>query len=115
MGQEQHQNQAGYYEGQGFGQGYGERNHGFSNGNVPEINVNPVIKIVNGPDNSIDTGNGSQGQGQGMMPMMPQNQKEPVFMSDLISGNQVEERKKDKIMKRDDGEIDFNNFVIKKI
>jgi len=101
-----------YYDGQG--QGYGQR-HGFSNGNVPEINVNPVIKIVNGPDNSIDTGNGSQGQGQMNIPMMPQNQKEPVFMSDLISGNSLEERKKDKIVKRDDGEIDFNNFVIKKI
>jgi DNA-directed RNA polymerase II subunit RPB2 len=127
MGQEymqfqQNQNQPGYYEGQGFGQGYGQRNHGFSNGNVPEINVNPVIKIVNGPDNSIDTGNGSQGQGQGQgqmsmpMPIMQTPQKENgIFMSDLMAGNQVEERKKEKIVKRDDGEIDFNNFVIKKI
>jgi len=31
----------------------------------PEINVNPVIKIVNGPDNSVDTSSHT-GQGHGM-------------------------------------------------
>jgi DNA-directed RNA polymerase II subunit RPB2 len=72
----------------------------YSNG-VPTIEVNPTIKIVNGPDNSIDTGNDNKTQ-----PIQP-------IQGGLMPSNKLSQNNEQK-MTSDLGTIDFNNLVIKK-
>jgi hypothetical protein len=83
----------------------------------PEINVNPVIKIVNGPDNSVDTStHAGQGMEQGhihsssvpnalFMGGTNTNLHKPAETTSAVSGGSGS------------GEIDFNKgpIMIKKI
>ncbi len=80
------------------------------------INVNPVIKIVNGPDNSIDTsgpevGGGMNGGGgvSQVIPPVPMNATSDLMK---VGGNVGGESEKPV---EDISKIDFSKLMIKKV
>jgi hypothetical protein len=82
----------------------------------PEINVNPVIKIVNGPDNSIETGSekipashfapNMNGFQEGISHANPIQPKNAMPLNTIESTN---------TNANENGVVDFSNLVIKKI
>jgi len=82
------------------------------NNGMPNIEVNPVIKIVNGPDNSVDTSSSGKPE---------QQQYNDVIMggaSAQPSNGQVNQFQKSSEIKMNDaneGPIDFSKLVIKKV
>jgi DNA-directed RNA polymerase II subunit RPB2 len=77
-------------------------NNGMNNGMVPNIEVNPVIKIVNGPDNSIATSNDGKPQ---------QHINEPFSQC----SQQQEETSINNISPTSESPIDFSKLIIKKV
>jgi len=111
------------YPGQGFpGQGYlGPDPFGNpAQSPYPEINVNPVIKIVNGPDNSIDTSthaadqpNNSNSAGRPTMMLPP-----PTSLVSLGGSSTTKEKPPSSSNpSTGGGEVDFNKgpIMIKKV
>ena len=72
-----------------------------NNGMMPNIEVNPVIKIVNGPDNSIDTSNGGKPQ---------QSINEPFMKGSSGEGEPI-----DNGHQANEAPVDFSKLIIKKI
>jgi DNA-directed RNA polymerase II subunit RPB2 len=85
--------------------------NGMLNGMMPhEININPIIKIVNGPDNSVETADNTN--------KIPSSH----FTSDNYPQNNIADtlqlphkHSDEKKLVIDNGNIDFNNLVIKKL
>ena len=85
---------------------------------VPEINVNPVIKIVNGNDNSVDTGVKEQPN------QVVENNNDSILGGNINvtkeNNNQKENTHENKNNNKSDfdimsGGIDFSKLMIKKI
>lgn len=97
-----------------YGYGSEMQNHSQSHGNYsmqmpPEINVNPIIKIVNGPDNSIETEKEKVSE---KIPSSYMNEYQSEGLPIQIS-KPIESTPGPIIS--DNGNIDFSNLVIKKI
>ena len=86
------------------------------------INVNPVIKIVNGPDNSVDnTPESNMNQMMGGPVSMPMPMQMPMSMNNhvasapiIVKSNSLKEGGAESTNEKEK-DIDFNNFVIKKV
>jgi hypothetical protein len=76
-----------------------------------EININPTIKIVNGPDNSVETSDPTN-----KIPSSHFTTDDyPQNMNIVDSVHMPHKHNDEKKAAADNGNIDFNNLVIKKV